>query len=94
VNYAISIHDAKRIDRMLQHLCAGPNARPQLINELQYIRLWKPMEHPDWLLVEIDGNFSVRPAQAAFAIEMIHPEGGENAVMQLNMGEGKSSVSY
>jgi len=94
VNYAISVHDAKRIDRMLQHLCAGPNARPQLINELQYLRLWKPMEHPDWLLVEIDGNFSVRPAQAALAIEMIHPETGKNAVMQLNMGEGKSSVSY
>jgi hypothetical protein len=94
VNYAINVHDAKRIDRMLRHFYAGPNAGPQLINELQYHRDWKPMEYPDWLLVEIDGDFSIRPAQAELAIEMMHPDGGENAVMQLNMGEGKSSVSY
>ncbi|KAG8690421.1 hypothetical protein FRC11_011666 [Ceratobasidium sp. 423] len=45
---------------------------------------------PDWLL--IDGNFSARAAQRQVAQEMISPSLGSNTVLQLNMGEGKSSV--
>ncbi|CAE6459581.1 unnamed protein product [Rhizoctonia solani] len=47
---------------------------------------------PDWLLVQIDGNFSARTIQRQVAQEMISPSSGSNIVLQLNMGEGKSSV--
>ncbi|KAG9090216.1 hypothetical protein FRC06_001164, partial [Ceratobasidium sp. 370] len=49
-------------------------------------------DDPDWLLVQIDGNFSTRSLQAQVAQEMIAPSSSENTVLQLNMGEGKSSV--
>ncbi|KAK7053180.1 hypothetical protein VNI00_003799 [Paramarasmius palmivorus] len=50
------------------------------------------VEDPDWLLIQVDGDFLVRPVQFAVANEMISPPGMQNAVLQLNMGEGKSSV--
>ncbi|KDR74247.1 hypothetical protein GALMADRAFT_141321 [Galerina marginata CBS 339.88] len=49
-------------------------------------------ENPDWLLIQIQGNFITRPIQSAVAREMITPSSGENTVLQLNMGEGKSHV--
>ncbi|KAH9170112.1 hypothetical protein EDB89DRAFT_2114928 [Lactarius sanguifluus] len=47
---------------------------------------------PDWLLIQIDGNFLARPLQVAIAREMISPTCQRSASLQLNMGEGKSSV--
>ncbi|KAF8597301.1 hypothetical protein BDV93DRAFT_610484 [Ceratobasidium sp. AG-I] len=46
----------------------------------------------DWLLVQIHNNFRVRNVQSKVAAEMISPSSGANSVLQLNMGEGKSSV--
>ncbi|KEP46478.1 putative large low complexity protein [Rhizoctonia solani 123E] len=46
----------------------------------------------DWILIQIEGNFSIRNLQAQIALEMISPSSGKNSLMQLNMGEGKSSV--
>ncbi|TRM60657.1 hypothetical protein BD626DRAFT_461059 [Schizophyllum amplum] len=45
--------------------------------------------YPDWLLVQLDSQVTIRPVQADIAQRMISPH---NRVMQLNMGEGKSSV--
>ena len=53
---------------------------------------WDPMEYPDWLLLEIENNLLVRPIQATIALRMINPPSGGSSVLQLNMGEGKSSV--
>ena len=53
---------------------------------------WDGMSHPDWLLVELESNLLVRQVQAEIANEMLAPSSGKNAVVQLNMGEGKSSV--
>jgi len=53
---------------------------------------WDGMSHPDWLLVELESNILVRQVQAEIASEMLAPSSGKNAVVQLNMGEGKSSV--
>ena len=41
---------------------------------------------------QIQGNFLIRRAQADTAMEIMSPLSGENTVMQVNMGEGKSSV--
>jgi hypothetical protein len=53
---------------------------------------WGAMSHPDWLLIELESNLLVRQVQAEIASEMLAPSSGKNAVVQLNMGEGKSSV--
>jgi hypothetical protein len=53
---------------------------------------WTTEEHPSWLLLEIENNITIRPLQAKVAKEMMSPRSGSNSVMQLNMGEGKSSV--
>ncbi|CAE6369605.1 unnamed protein product [Rhizoctonia solani] len=50
------------------------------------------MSDPDWLLVQIDGNFGARTVQSQVSQEMISPSSVSNIVLQLNMGEGKSSV--
>ena len=41
---------------------------------------------------QLEGDFFIRRAQANTAMEIISPQSGENSVMQVNMGEGKSSV--
>ncbi|KAI0319197.1 hypothetical protein OF83DRAFT_1055392 [Amylostereum chailletii] len=48
--------------------------------------------YPDWLLIQIDGDFLARPVQTMVAHKMIQPSMLESIVVQLNMGEGKSSV--
>ncbi|KDQ19218.1 hypothetical protein BOTBODRAFT_184299 [Botryobasidium botryosum FD-172 SS1] len=48
------------------------------------------LENPDWLLIQLESNFMIRPIQSRVACEMINPS--HNIVLQLNMGEGKSSV--
>ncbi|KAI6011263.1 hypothetical protein PISMIDRAFT_17817 [Pisolithus microcarpus 441] len=53
---------------------------------------WEAELHVDWLLIQLDGDFLVRRVQADVALEMIAPRSGRNTVLQLNMGEGKSSV--
>ncbi|MCJ1462481.1 hypothetical protein MMC07_001083 [Pseudocyphellaria aurata] len=54
---------------------------------------WSPYEQPDWRLLEIENDFLIRPIQARVANEMMAPSStSNNFVMQLNMGEGKSSV--
>jgi hypothetical protein len=90
IGYAITVHDVKRAIRMLQLARGGMNTL--LEREFRYFREWQPLERPDWLLVEIESNLSIRPTQATIADEMLSPDGNRNTVMQLNMGEGKSSV--
>lgn len=53
---------------------------------------WKPCDYPEWLLLQIDMNLTIRRIQVEVAKEMIQPSSGENSVMQLNMGEGKTAV--
>jgi hypothetical protein len=53
---------------------------------------WDKLDYPDWLLIQLDANLLIRPVQASVAKAMMAPDSGANTVMQLNMGEGKSSV--
>src|SRR5690606_30452162 len=57
----------------------------------QGCKAWEPLEHPDWLLLEIENNLTIRKIQSTIAQRMEIDE-GSSQVMQLNMGEGKSSV--
>ncbi|KAJ5556707.1 hypothetical protein N7494_000622 [Penicillium frequentans] len=53
---------------------------------------WDPLQFPDTLLLEIENGILIRDVQESIAQIMRNPVSGRNAVMQLNMGEGKSSV--
>lgn len=65
-----------------------------LINELRNTghTNWSPHKHPEYLLMEIESGIMIREVQQQIASEMLDPSSGGNAVMQLNMGEGKSTV--
>ncbi|KAK1509356.1 uncharacterized protein CCOS01_15450 [Colletotrichum costaricense] len=52
---------------------------------------WQPSEHPDWLLLEIEANLMIRPDQVDVALATISPASGCNSVLQMNMGQGKTS---
>ncbi|KAJ6458143.1 hypothetical protein C8R47DRAFT_1246692, partial [Mycena vitilis] len=53
---------------------------------------WDPLNCPDWLLIQLDADILIRPHQASIAKQMMGPDGRLNALLQLNMGEGKTSV--
>lgn len=89
VKYAVMLTALQRAERMTQI------TEPQdLVNELSNPghQNWDPAKHPEALLMQVESGFLIRPAQAQIAAQMQHPPDGNNAVMQLNMGEGKSSV--
>ncbi|WQF89185.1 Putative P-loop containing nucleoside triphosphate hydrolase [Colletotrichum destructivum] len=52
---------------------------------------WNPSVHPDWLLLEIEANLMIRPDQVDVALATISPASGANSVLQMNMGQGKTS---
>ncbi|KAH7176975.1 hypothetical protein EDB81DRAFT_898494, partial [Dactylonectria macrodidyma] len=65
-----------------------------LLRELQNLENNRKntFEHPEWLLLECESGIIIRDVQTQIAQEMINPPENKNSVMQLNMGEGKSSV--
>ena len=50
---------------------------------------WNPGQRPKWLLFEVEWNLIIRSVQAVVAEEII---AGNQQILQLNMGEGKTSV--
>ena len=52
---------------------------------------WNPADEPDWLLLELESNILIRPEQVDVARATIFPPSGENSVLQMNMGQGKTS---
>lgn len=53
---------------------------------------WDLNQWPDWLLIEIEGDFLIRPMQARVALEMIKPASSTNSLVQLNMGKYSWSI--
>ncbi|KAG0619346.1 hypothetical protein M758_4G132600 [Ceratodon purpureus] len=53
---------------------------------------WQPKDRPKWLLLELEGDYFMRAIQVDVANQMLFPPDSENVVLQLNMGEGKTSV--
>jgi hypothetical protein len=90
VQYGLALTALQRA-RRLRSLSAG-SRHEDLANEMQNPghQNWDPMEFPETLLMEIESNITVRPVQEHIA-EKMRKLDGDNAVMQLNMGEGKSS---
>ncbi|KIJ07619.1 hypothetical protein PAXINDRAFT_19202, partial [Paxillus involutus ATCC 200175] len=91
-SFALLTLELQRSRRSLLHAARGQNE--ELFKELlnKGCDGWQAKKHPDWLLIQLEGNFLIRRIQAEIAFEMISPQSGQNTAMQLNMGEGKSSV--
>ncbi|KAK2736398.1 hypothetical protein FQN57_000775 [Myotisia sp. PD_48] len=85
----LAIATTQRAGRLI-----GLISESDLIGELRNVGhiAWNPEDNPEWLLLEIENNLLIREPQVQVAMEMISPSAGENSTMQLNMGEGKSSV--
>lgn len=66
----------------------------RLVNETQLpsYKNWRARDHPDWLLLEIDFNVRIRPVQHEVALAMISPSSNRSFCLQMNMGQGKSSI--
>ncbi|KAL5619795.1 hypothetical protein FOVSG1_002017 [Fusarium oxysporum f. sp. vasinfectum] len=52
---------------------------------------WNPLKYPEWLLLEIDSDMLIRPIQVEVAHTIISPPSMSNSVLQMNMGQGKTS---
>ncbi|KAL7781006.1 hypothetical protein V8C43DRAFT_320153 [Trichoderma afarasin] len=90
VTYAQSLTMVQRAERMLNQ----QNNHAELIKELQNIghTNWDPMEYSESLLLEVESGIMIREVQENIASQMRSPPQDQNATMQLNMGEGKSTV--
>jgi hypothetical protein len=90
VEYARAITHLHRARRMV----AVANKPLELAQEIQNVghTNWSPYQFPETLLLEAESGILVREVQETIAAQMRTPPNGENAVCQLNMGEGKSSV--
>lgn len=92
VRYGRLITYLQQADRLVGHFLRSENTELMKEMENKGGQGWDMVTRADWLLVEVENNFMIRPTQADVAREMISPSSGRNSVLQLNMGEGKSSV--
>ncbi|KAI1437155.1 hypothetical protein GGR50DRAFT_115572 [Xylaria sp. CBS 124048] len=92
VRYGLALTALQRAERLVK--TASQPSNDDLIKEMANTghRTWDALEHPEWLLLEIESGIMIRDVQEQIASEMMNPRSRCNAVMQLNMGEGKSSV--
>ncbi|KAL6876310.1 hypothetical protein HDV57DRAFT_502181 [Trichoderma longibrachiatum] len=89
VAYGLAITALQQARRLLQLI----DKDVDLLREVQNPgHTWDPYRYPEWLLLECESGIMIRHVQHQIAERMISPENNDNAVMQLNMGEGKSSV--
>jgi hypothetical protein len=96
VNYALSLVHLQRAERLL-HASRRPERSTDLLKEVSNMgshdsEEGDPLSFPENLLLELEQGILIRPVQQRIAAKMRDPPDGKNSVMQLNMGEGKSSV--
>jgi hypothetical protein len=60
-----------------------------IVQEIRCTRKWPTAEHPEWLVFEVENRLQIRPQQYDVAARCIKNPG---AILQLNMGEGKTRV--
>eukprot|EP00434_Breviolum_minutum_P034401 symbB.v1.2.030448.t1/scaffold3429.1/size56941/4 len=77
----------EKFKRLVAH--ANTAAHALLLQELLVTRSWSVEEHPQWLVFEVEECLQIRPVQYQVAKKLLDDPG---AVVQLNMGEGKTRV--
>ncbi|CAL8123847.1 unnamed protein product [Orchesella dallaii] len=84
----------KRLNRCIALELKGDSVSAELRKELDnagHVN-WSPKEFPEWLLLELELDVMIRPVQVDVARQMMNMPDGKSGVMQLNMGEGKTTV--
>ncbi|KAL6701246.1 hypothetical protein J3F84DRAFT_391848 [Trichoderma pleuroticola] len=92
INYGCAIAEMQRLIRLRSAVLL--NDHRAIHEELRNVghENWDPMEEdPDWLLLEIDSNVLIRTDQIDVARAVVNPASGQNSVLQMNMGRGKTS---
>ena len=92
IDFANVITIIQKLRRLL--LAATSSDGSSIASELQNVGPSRDCidRYPSWSLIQIDGDFMIRPTQQQVALAMISPSSMDNSLLQLNMGEGKSSV--
>ncbi|KAL2863546.1 uncharacterized protein BJX67DRAFT_384547 [Aspergillus lucknowensis] len=90
--FAKIIASLRRCERLIMHFDKGDVNSFYREAEAVGCEGWEASEFPEWLLFEIESDLTIRPLQAEVALRMITPEYQGNFVLQLNMGEGKTTV--
>lgn len=91
IQYGICTTMLQRLFRMRDAAYCNDEARLFQEQEQKGHSNWNPLDHPEWLLLEIDNNMLIRPSQTEVARAIISPASGSNSVLQMNMGQGMSS---
>lgn len=91
LQFAVSITDWQRQMRIESYRRSNESSRCE--EERQNIghRNWRVEDYPDWLLLEVEANLLIRETQVEVALAIIAPKSRANSVLQLNMGQGKTS---
>ncbi|KAJ9617111.1 hypothetical protein H2200_000832 [Cladophialophora chaetospira] len=89
LQFAREITALSRVERIQKYLAAEDTfaLNNELVNPAH--SAWSTEDRPDWLLLEIQNNFLIRPTQIRVATELLKQE---NGIVLLGMGEGKTSV--
>ena len=90
--YGLSITKHQRLLRIEDALLRSDHTKA--LEEQRHLghENWSPLEKPDWLLLEIETNILIRKDQVDVANATIAPASASNSVLQLNMGQGKTSI--
>jgi len=91
VSLGLALTKLQRNTRLNDCVLAGDTSRFQDEEANVGHSNWKPQKNRDWLLLEIDANMLIRPGQVDVARATISPPSGSNSVLQMNMGQGKTS---
>ncbi|KAI0121978.1 hypothetical protein F4814DRAFT_407109 [Daldinia grandis] len=91
LHFAVSITNLQRKMRMQSYQLSKENARYEEERLNVGHRNWRVEEYPDWLLLEVESDLLIRETQVEVALAIIAPESRANSVLQLNMGQGKTS---
>ena len=84
----VSVTNVQRLMRM-EEACIKSNTQVLEEEEANVGYTWDPLKYTDWLLLQIDSDFLIRPGQAEVAFSTASPNLGSNSVLQMNMGQGK-----
>ncbi|KAK3290215.1 uncharacterized protein B0H64DRAFT_350596 [Chaetomium fimeti] len=91
IAFGLAVTKLQRVMRLNDCVRAGDTSRFEDEEGNLGHSNWKPQDHPDWLLLEIDSDLLIRPGQVDVALATISPTSGTNSVLQMNMGQGKTS---
>ncbi|KAG8953382.1 hypothetical protein FRC03_011783 [Tulasnella sp. 419] len=92
-SYARTLLTYQHACRLLNYL--RKNSFEEFTKELESTVIEAEVDEEEYsirLLIQIDGDFLARSIQIDFTKEMASPSSRNNTVLQLNMGEGKTSV--